>query len=165
MAVFYLDTSAIVKRYRTEEGTEFIDTLFEKIEKSKHRLATSFLSVLKFISALRRLLKAKEIIQETFTDSVARFAADLENYFIISSVDDTTISKSISLIIKHAIKTADSIHLASVIELKEILKESKERLVFVVDDKELYTAGLNENLKVINPRENDAVQKLKEYVK
>lgn len=67
MTVFYLDTSAIVKRYRTEEGTEFIDRLFEKIEKSKHRLATSFLSVLEFISALRRLLKAKEITRETFS--------------------------------------------------------------------------------------------------
>jgi len=92
MTVFYLDTSAIVKRYRTEKGTDFMDRLFKETEKSKHRLATSFLSALEFISALRRLLKAKEITQEIFADSVARFVADVERYFTISSVDDATIS-------------------------------------------------------------------------
>lgn len=165
MTVFYLDTSAIVKRYRTEKGTEFIDRLFKEIETSEHRLATSFLAVLEFVSAFRRLVKAKEISQEIFADSLARFVADVERYFAISSVDDTTISKSISLIMKHAVKTADSIHLASAIELREILKISKERLIFVGDDEELCIAALNEKTDVINPREDGAMQKLEEYLK
>ena len=165
MTVFYLDTSAIVKRYRTEKGTELIDRLFKEIETSKHRLATSFLPVLEFVSALRRLVKAKEISQEIFIDSLARFVADLETYFAISPVDDTTISKSIFLIIKHAIKTADSIHLASAIELREVLRKSEERLIFVGDDEELCTTALNEGTDVINPREDGAVQKLEEYLK
>ena len=73
MTVFYLDTSAIVKRYRTEKGTEFIDRLFKEIEISEHRLATSFLAVLEFVSAFRKLVKAREISQEIFIDSLARF--------------------------------------------------------------------------------------------
>lgn len=165
MTVFYLDTSAIVKRYRTEKGTEFIDRLFKEIETSEHRLATSFLAVLEFVSAFRRLVKAKEISQEIFADSLARFVADVERYFAISSVDDTTISKSIFLIMKHTVKTADSIHLASAIELREILKISKERLIFVGDDEELCIAALNERTDVINPREDGAMQKLEEYLK
>jgi len=165
MTVFYLDTSAIVKRYRTEKGTEFIDRLFKEIETSEHRLATSFLSVLEFVSALRRLVKAKEISQEIFADSLARFVADIERYFAMSPVDDTTISKSIFLIIKHAVKTADSIHLVSAIELREVLRKSEERLIFVGDDEELCTAALNESIDVINPRENGAMQKLGEYLK
>ena len=59
MTVFYLDTSAIVKRYRTEKGTEFIDRLFKEIETSEHRLATSFLSVLEFVSALGDLSRQR----------------------------------------------------------------------------------------------------------
>jgi len=66
---------------------------------------------------------------------------------------------------KHAIKTADSIHLASAIKLRDILKRSKETLIFVGDDEELCTAALNERMKVINPREEGARQKLKEYLK
>jgi hypothetical protein len=29
MAVFYLDTSAVLKRYRTEKGTDVVDALYE----------------------------------------------------------------------------------------------------------------------------------------
>lgn len=66
---------------------------------------------------------------------------------------------------KHTVKTADSIHLASAIELREILKISKERLIFVGDDEELCIAALNERTDVINPREDGAMQKLEEYLK
>lgn len=96
---------------------------------------------------------------------MARFVADIERYFAMSPVDDTTISKSIFLIIKHAVKTADSIHLVSAIELREVLRKSEERLIFVGDDEELCTAALNESMDVINPRENGAMQKLGEYLK
>ncbi|MBU4374341.1 MAG: hypothetical protein KKD69_06555 [Euryarchaeota archaeon] len=51
MTVFYLDTSALVKRYKTEEGSEAIDHLYEELPMGSH-LATSFLSVLEFVSAM-----------------------------------------------------------------------------------------------------------------
>ena len=44
MTVFYLDTSALVKRYKTEEGTDIIDYLYDNLPKG-HSLATSFLTV------------------------------------------------------------------------------------------------------------------------
>ena len=47
MAVFYLDTSALVKRYKTEEGSDIIDYLYDNLPKG-HSLATSFLTVLEF---------------------------------------------------------------------------------------------------------------------
>lgn len=62
MTVFYLDTSALVKRYKTEEGSEAIDHLYEELPMGSH-LATSFLSVLEFVSAIRRLLTANSILQ------------------------------------------------------------------------------------------------------
>lgn len=31
MAVIYLDTSAIVKRYRTEKGTDVVEELYERL--------------------------------------------------------------------------------------------------------------------------------------
>jgi len=55
MTIFYLDTSALVKRYKTEEGTDIIDYLYDKLPKG-HSMATSFLTVLEFASAIRRLL-------------------------------------------------------------------------------------------------------------
>ena len=47
MAVFYLDTSALVKRYKTEEGSDIIDYLYDNLPRG-HSQATSFLTVLEF---------------------------------------------------------------------------------------------------------------------
>ena len=31
MTIFYLDTSALVKRYKTEEGSDIIDNLYDNL--------------------------------------------------------------------------------------------------------------------------------------
>ena len=51
MAIFYLDTSALVKRYKTEEGSEMVDDLYDNLP-SGNSLAISFLTVLEFVSAI-----------------------------------------------------------------------------------------------------------------
>ncbi len=45
MSLFYLDSSALVKRYKTEKGSVAMDVLFEQ-KTSDDRLATSFLAVI-----------------------------------------------------------------------------------------------------------------------
>jgi len=46
MVVFYLDTSALVKRNITEDGTEFVNALFEgAIKKIEHPLSSSTLLI------------------------------------------------------------------------------------------------------------------------
>lgn len=46
MATFYFDTSAIVKRYHKEVGSEGLDKIFELKE---HAFTISFLCILEFI--------------------------------------------------------------------------------------------------------------------
>lgn len=60
MTLFYLDTSAFVKRYRAEIGTELIDALFTE-KAATDLLASSFLSVLEMTSVVNRLRTAREI--------------------------------------------------------------------------------------------------------
>lgn len=152
MAVFYLDTSALVKRYKTEEGSEIIDHLYENLPIGSN-LATSFLTVLEFVSAIRRLMKANRISNREFRDIVSTFSQELEP-FLIRTIDDKTVADAITYVVKYALKSADSMHLATVVELKEIMKEIGENVIFVCDDKELMDAGRCENLEVINPRDD-----------
>ena len=35
MAVYYLETSALLKRYRTEKGTDLLDELFDSKQESE----------------------------------------------------------------------------------------------------------------------------------
>ncbi|MFQ6117784.1 MAG: type II toxin-antitoxin system VapC family toxin [Candidatus Bipolaricaulia bacterium] len=164
MPTFYFDTSAVVKRYKTEEGTEFVDQLFSLLEKSD-RAATSFLTVLEFISAGRRLLKAGEITTEDFESMLGNFLTDVEKHFILRALDNSIIADAIDKVVKHALRSADSVQLATAVEVGSLLKEAGEEFIFVAGDDELCKAARAERLDVINPREKDALRKLKQFSK
>ena len=53
MPLFYLDTSALVKRYRTERGTEVVEQLLANFP-PEDRFFTSFLSIIELTSAILR---------------------------------------------------------------------------------------------------------------
>lgn len=77
MALFYLDTSAIVKRYRAEPGTELIDALFDE-RAPPEQLTSSFLAVLEMMSVVHRLRTAREIREDVADDIIARFRRDMD---------------------------------------------------------------------------------------
>ncbi len=164
MVTFYLDTSAFVKRYKTEKGTGFVDKLFESLE-TPDRVATSFFGVLEFISACRRLLKTGEIDSEEFKNLIANFLGDAERYYIFHSVDDDIVSRGVEKIIDHALKSADSLHLATATEMKRLLEEAEETFVFIADDEELCESAKAEELDTVNPREEKAWEKLQGFIK
>lgn len=159
MVIFYLDTSALVKRYKTEGGSETVDYLYENLP-SGHSLAISFLTVLEFVSAIRRLFKGGNISDEEFRDILSTFSHEVEP-FLILPIDDKIVADALTHVTKHGLKSADSIQLATVTELREIVKGVGESVIFVCDDEELSKAGREEDLKVINPREEEDKLELK----
>lgn len=162
MTLFYLDTSALVKRYKTEEGTDIIDYLYDNLPKG-HSLATSFLTVLEFASAIRRLLKGKRISQDEFETVMSTFSQELEP-FLIRPLEDKIVAEALNKVIRHALKSADSIQLSTALELREMMKEAGENVVFICDDVELLNAGRGENLEVISPRSEVDKLRLKELL-
>ena len=90
MGIFYLDTSAIVKRYRNETGTDLVDKLLDSPH-PQHRFYTSFLSVLEMTSALLRLAKGGQIDQDTAKETLARFHRDLRQNFRVWPLDDNAV--------------------------------------------------------------------------
>ncbi len=159
MAIFYLDTSALVKRYKTEEGSETVDYLYNNLP-SGHSLSISFLTVLEFVSAIRRLLKEGNITDEEFRDVLSTFSQEVEP-FLIKSIDDKIVADALTYVTRHGLRSADSIQLATVMELRGIMEGVGESVIFVCDDEELAKAGRVENLEVINPRKEEDKLKLK----
>ncbi|MDA3915744.1 MAG: type II toxin-antitoxin system VapC family toxin [Deltaproteobacteria bacterium] len=63
MSKYFLDTSAIVKRYHSEEGSDFIDRLFAK---AGAEFIISDISIIEFYSALSLKVRVGEIDEENF---------------------------------------------------------------------------------------------------
>jgi len=87
MPVFYLDTSALVKRYRTERGTEVVEALLAN-PLSEDRFFISFLSIIELTSGVLRLAKGGQLLEDTANEILARFRRDVRELFRVWPIDD-----------------------------------------------------------------------------
>ncbi|MCS4542324.1 MAG: type II toxin-antitoxin system VapC family toxin [Euryarchaeota archaeon] len=157
MATFYFDTSAIVKRYRKEIGSEILDKIFERKE---HAFTISFWSVLEFIVAFSTRMRREGLSREAFNAVVSRFLKDVLDRFAITTVNDELVASATPLAVEHALPSADCLQLASVIHMKKALEPIKEELILICSDKELCRAAEKEGIEFIDPEERDALEKL-----
>jgi len=61
MAIFYLDTSALVKRYKTEEGSEMVDNLYDNLP-SGNSLAIFFFDRFRICFCHRETIEGRDYI-------------------------------------------------------------------------------------------------------
>ncbi len=151
MPVIYLDTSVIVKRYRTENGTRYTDALFAKVKNSeKLAFATSVFGMLEFVAALRRLRKGGLISEETLQISLASFRNESEK-FSLQPIDDIVLAKTINIIMKYALRSADALHLTTALEMKRMMEEVNDSVILASNDDEMCNAAREEELTFIKP--------------
>ena len=74
MTVYFLDTSALVKRYHWELGSDAVDTLFA--EHDRH-LMISDLSIIELGSALTKKVREGEATPEKYYRALGLFCQDI----------------------------------------------------------------------------------------
>lgn len=140
--ILYFDTSALLKKYISENGSNIVDNLLM----SSSEVYISILGQIESISAFRRLLIEKEIENIDYEMLKRELNYDFQ-FFSIINMTENIISSSIEMIDKYQLKTLDSIHLGSAISIKNEID------YFVSCDTELLKAAKNEGLKIKNPNE------------
>ncbi len=142
MKTFFLDTSAVVKHYRPEKGTEHIDALFDDAANS---LYISELTLVEFISALQRLESSGEMDEETLNEAWGKFESDARVRFVIIDLNRALIVQAKSIVQKHGLRTLDALHLASVLSIQV------KSPVLVSADTNLIQAAQANGLQTLNP--------------
>jgi hypothetical protein len=141
--MIYLDSSALVKRYTEEAGTDFVKSILA----TDGLITTSKLTYPEILSALMRKVRSGEIKKKTFHGIVDKFHKDWDHILVLDFHNDLLpIVKT--LIEKHPLKAADAIHLSSALWLK---LSSKVDVTFVASDSNLLKAAGAEKLQVMNP--------------
>ncbi len=141
--MIYLDSSALVKRYTEEVGTNFVQSILGTNE----LFATSKLTYPEILSALMRKVRSGEIEKKTFHRIVDKFDKDWDRLLVLDFHNDLLIIIK-TLIENHPLKAADAIHLSSALWLK---LSSKVDVTFVASDSNLLKAAGVEKLQVMNP--------------
>lgn len=146
-ASFYCDTSALVKLYHQEVGTERLQELFRQEE---HVLVIFELAIVEFYSTLARKMRIVEITPEAQGEAHRNFEADCRQRFVVDPLGSSVIQKAKELLQKHgntkALRTLDALHLGACLSA---LPHGTP--VFVSADARQLDVGTLEGLQVLNP--------------
>lgn len=142
MSTYFFDTSALVKHYRKENGSEFVDSILANPESD---VIISEIAIIEMTSALRRLHKLGEISDKTFTLALKRFTADTEGVLLVSRFRRNWINSARELVLQHDLRTLDALQLASA------LADAATTPIFVAADEKLLTAAQANGLQILNP--------------
>jgi predicted nucleic acid-binding protein len=145
MANFYVDSSALVKRYRHEEGSDTVLRLLESAE----RLVIARLSIVEVSSALTRRARQTATPAEELTATLGVLDAELRDSFDIVELDEAVMERAMALARKHALRGADAIQLACALMAYEDSPDAA--FLFMSSDVELNAAAIAEGLPVENP--------------
>jgi predicted nucleic acid-binding protein len=142
--VIYFDSSALVKRYLKEDGSERVNSIMN----NTITIATSKLTYPEILSVFTRKYKNKDITKKEFHQATNEFEIDW-NYFLVVEFKDELLSIIKKILEKHSLKGADSVHLSSALWLRNIVKED---ITFVASDINLLKAVKFEGLQITNPQ-------------
>jgi predicted nucleic acid-binding protein len=144
----YLDTSALVKLYVQELGTEQMLALAHP--DANHRLAIVSLARLEFRAAVRRRAKLGDIDSAVADALIRDFVQHLGSIYQVQPVNDAVLEEAAGVIDRHALRAYDAAQLGGCLALRAAVGEEME-VQFVCADEPLLEAARAERLAVINP--------------
>ncbi len=151
MNVYYLDTSALVKRYAHERGTAQITTL---VKDSSCDLYTVRLTGPEMIAALYRKARVGDLPQAVVTRLAQEFREDWNWRYQILEINAARSDYAMDLAEKHSLRGYDAIHLAAALALHATrCANHLPDLVFLAADEALLHAATTEGLVVENPND------------
>lgn len=138
--IFYFDTSALVKKYVLETGSQKVIELWREAE----GIAISKVGYAECLAAFYRKKREGEIMSGQLRKVLKIFRNDWTGFIRIDVSSE--LEKLIDRITaKHPLRGFDTLHLASCLSLKKALKS---RLTFVAADGRLLEAASKERLTI-----------------
>ena len=142
MPFYYVDTSALVKRYHTESGSERVDQLFS--DPTASFLAAN-IALTEITSALDRKVQENLLARDALNTVLAAIARDLLEDFWLIEIERAHILRSQELILRHHLRALDALHLSALLSLQDLAP------VLVSADQKLLEAARLERFTVLDP--------------
>ena len=144
--IFYLDTSAFIKRYLEELGSQEL----RKFLKKKGYFFTSKIAYVEVLMTFRRKKTEGFLSDEDFLKLTNKFEKDWLVFNIIE-LSNEIIKTLKEKVFKHPLKALDAIHLSSALWLKDKFIN----VIFVCSDYHLKEKAKLEKLSIWDPCEEE----------
>ncbi len=145
----YLDTSAFVKRYCVEEGSDVVEAVFE----SGNEIITSYWTLAEAVAAIDRKVAKRQLSEEERDFVISVLFSDVLNRITFMKISNEFIEAIIERILAHHISADDALQLIScIVSLSPI---------FLASDKGLIRAAKEEGLKAFDVENREEREKLR----
>lgn len=149
MQSLFFDTSALVKRYYDEPGTEAVDRL---IESEETKVVLTAITVIEAVSAFRRKYNRDDIPEKVVDELLTAFFDEALSSFLIVSTEEALFTHSFDLILEDDLRTLDSLQLSAALAVSKQVED----IAFVSADQELVSVANDRGLETLNPDTDDA---------
>ncbi len=148
--VFYLDSSALVKRYLTETGSAWVANLCQP--STGNTIATGRITKAEIAATFARKFRNGDIFQSDYAIALQDLAHHFSHQYLAIDIDQTLVDLAVELTWRQKLRGYDAIQLAGALILNETLTQAQfPSLTFVAADDDLLQAAQNEKLTVVNP--------------
>ncbi|MGH7858309.1 MAG: type II toxin-antitoxin system VapC family toxin [Candidatus Binatia bacterium] len=135
---YFLDSSALVKRYLTEPGSDLVRDLLRR----RRRVAVSRIAYAEVVAAVARAWREK-VLEESARDAVFDVIDRDFTRFDVTELRRSIIERVRDLVVRQPLRAYDAVQLASALTLKE----RGASVDFWVADDRLTTAARGEGLR------------------
>ena len=152
MTAYFLDSSAVVKRYVRETGSDFVDMLTDADGGNIILLAA--ITQVEVAAAISRKLRNRNTTEAEAENALSAFRHDLINRYLTVDITSDLLDFATSLAVKHALRGYDAVQLAAaIISNTERIASDLSSLTVVSADHELNEAASVEGLSIDNPND------------
>ncbi|NOT54243.1 MAG: type II toxin-antitoxin system VapC family toxin [Deltaproteobacteria bacterium] len=146
---FFFDTSALIKLYHQEAGTDRTAAIFQRPE---WVLFISELATVELYAALARKVRMREISAEAQQEAYRNFEDDCRHRFVIQPLTGMVVQKAKNLVRQYgntkALRSLDSLQLAAC-----LVAQTSKDWTFTCADSRLLEVAQEEELQILNPED------------
>lgn len=150
MAAYFLDSSALVKRYAREMGTGWMLSLFRRA--AGNRLYVARITGVEVAAALARKRSGSYLTAGAAARALARLRRDLGQRLRIVEITPVLLDDAMVLADRHGLRGYDAVQLAALLEAhNERRRQGLLPLTLVAADAELLSAAAVEGVPADDP--------------
>jgi hypothetical protein len=143
--LYFLDTSALVKRYVQETGTGWLQALTDPAAGHAHFIAR--ITQAETVAAITRRERGGHIAPADAATALGDFQYDLVRQYLVVEISAGLMAHAAALARRHGLRGYDAVQLAGALEVQD----NTSSLVLVSADGELNAAAIAEGLAIEDP--------------
>jgi predicted nucleic acid-binding protein len=151
VAAYFVDSSALVKRYVHEVGTGWMRRLTRR--QAGHAIFVARITAVEVTAAVARRRKGGTLTRAKASSLLHRFRQHLAGRYAAVAVTPALLDEAMRLANTHALRAYDAVQLAAALEVQRQRQTTGySPLTLISSDKDLNAAAIAEGLAVDDPR-------------